>query len=466
VRRLLMPIVALAVLPAALASAASGPAGRPTVTVGQNGNEPLVRSAPDGTLYISALQHLYVSRDGGASWKQSPGSVLSQQANLASDSSIAIDKRGRLYQTFDYPYAGNTAVCTSDDRAETFSCNPAVLPGGTDRMWIALKDDATSYLVTNELLYQTVFATSTDRGATYVPGQTGTPLADPTDGPLLVSPTTGAVVQPIIDNVTNQTATTNFESGPGLLRVYDPTATVGAATTRPIPVLAGGALPGAAYGKDGTLYVTSERATRVKGRIVHVGVQVVRSRDDGRTWTALPIIPGTTSGTSTFVAVGAGAAGHVGLVFYRSAVAGDPGALPAAASWDVVYAETHDALAAVPTWDLRVVDRKVHRGVICATAGCLASGRFAGDFIDTSFDSADHPLIAWVRETGEGQSQLRFAGAQGGSVPVVAPRKPVLPPISHPPGGALAATGAAGGVAALALGLLGVGAVLRRRTRS
>jgi hypothetical protein len=31
--------------------------------------------------------------------------------------------------------------------------------------------------------------------------------------------------------------------------------------------------------------------------------QIARSRDDGKTWTVLPMIPGTTTGTSTFVVI-------------------------------------------------------------------------------------------------------------------------------------------------------------------
>ncbi|MDQ1747934.1 MAG: hypothetical protein QOD07_2197 [Frankiaceae bacterium] len=376
---------------------------RPAVTIGADGNEPLIRSAPDGTLYVSALQHLYVSRDAGRHWTQSAGSPYSTTLNQNSDSSIQVDAKGRLYMTFDWPYAGATAVCTSDDHATTMSCDPSAIPGGTDRMWIAVASPTTSYLVTNEGLYQTVFSVSTDVANSYAPRQTtAATVADPTDGPLLVSPTTGAVVQPIIDNLTNQTATDNFESGTGVLRVFDPSATGTPANVSkyPIPLTAGGALPGAAYGKDGTLYVTAEKAIRGNGgKIVGVGVQVARSRDDGKTWTVLPMIPGTAKGTSTFVALGAGKAGHVGLVFYRASVAGNPGTVPASTHWDAVYAESTDALSAHPHWTLTTVDEDAHVGVICATAGCLGSGRFAGDFLDTTFDAKDRPQIVWMRDT-------------------------------------------------------------------
>ena len=75
----------------------------PPVTVGTKGNEPIVAAAPDGTLYISALQHIYRSTDAGTTWTELPGTPLSSTVNLASDSSIAVDPGNRLYFTFDYP---------------------------------------------------------------------------------------------------------------------------------------------------------------------------------------------------------------------------------------------------------------------------------------------------------------------------------------------------------------------------
>src|SRR5438105_4741762 len=57
-----------------------------SVTVGTLGNEPLIAIAPDGTLYISALQHLYKSINGGATWVAVVGPPESEQLNVASDS--------------------------------------------------------------------------------------------------------------------------------------------------------------------------------------------------------------------------------------------------------------------------------------------------------------------------------------------------------------------------------------------
>ena len=127
---------------------APGVASAP-VTVGTLGNEPVVTIAPDKTLYISALQHLYRSTDGGSSWTNLPGPPESQ-VNLNTDSSISVAPNNRLYFTFDYPYAGTTGVFTSDDKGETWSGDPAVVPGGTDRMWVVAPSNSAAYEVTNQ----------------------------------------------------------------------------------------------------------------------------------------------------------------------------------------------------------------------------------------------------------------------------------------------------------------------------
>src|SRR5438309_1327623 len=62
------------------------------VTVGIDGNEPIIKVAPDGTMYISALEYLYISRDHGRTWFQTPGTIYNNPVyqrgvNFNSDSS-------------------------------------------------------------------------------------------------------------------------------------------------------------------------------------------------------------------------------------------------------------------------------------------------------------------------------------------------------------------------------------------
>src|SRR3954451_8605287 len=77
------------------------PTPAPTpVTVGIHGNEPIVAAAPDGTLYISALQHIYRSPDSGATWTELLGPIDASSLNLNSDSSMSVDPGNRLYFAF------------------------------------------------------------------------------------------------------------------------------------------------------------------------------------------------------------------------------------------------------------------------------------------------------------------------------------------------------------------------------
>lgn len=409
----LLALAAAALAAAGPVSTAAGAAliGSP-VTVGTQGNEPIVKQAPDGTLFISALQHLYVSRNHGATWTQAPATVFNGAANLASDSSIDVDPGGRLYFTFNYPYAGNVAVCLSDDDARSFTCNPAVLAGGNDRQWITAPSRDAAYLTTNEALYDTIFFTSSDRGATFVPRSHTDSLLNPNDGPLVRSPIDHDVYQPFVNNASNQSATDEELSGPLVIHAWDPTSPF-TEHERSTPLLAGAALNDLAITPDGTFYLVSEGVSgkTASGTITGKNVLLARSSTRGLSWTVLPPLPGTSTGTAAFSWVAAGANGHVGVLYYYTPVGGRADSVNG--TWSVKWAETYNAEAAQPTWTVQTVESNVHTGPICSTAGCTGSARFAGDFITAVFDSAGVPRLSYVRQaTVNGQlvSQIRYAG--------------------------------------------------------
>lgn len=409
-------VAGVAALAPAAGHAQSGvtPLGAP-VTVGANGNEPIVKVAPDGTLYISALEWLYSSVDGGAHWKPAPGNVLlnSQSnggVNLNTDSSIDVDPGGRLYLTFDTPYAGTTTTCYSDDRAQTLTCNPTTLPGGTDRMWLTAPSTSAAYLTSNEGLYHTLFFTSSDRGQTYTLAKSTDSPLNPNDGPPILAPHSSLVFQPFVDNASNQSAVDEEMSGAVKLHVWD------ASSSSPVPaaeittpLVAGAALTDAAFTPDGTLYVVSEDPrTDSGGNVIGKDVQVIRSSDRGATWTKLPPLPGTTTGTAAFSWLAAGADGHVGVVYYQTPVGGRADAVNG--TWDARWAETTDAESAAPQWTTGTLDTAVHSGAMCTTAGCTGSNRFAGDFLGATFDAAGGAHVTWVRETKGGGTEVRYAG--------------------------------------------------------
>src|SRR5436309_4213610 len=93
--RSLLPFTIL--LATTLGSSIVLPVSADPITVGTQGNEPLIAVAPDRTIVISALQYLYASTDGGQSFFPVARPPFASQLNLASDSSINFDPQGRLY---------------------------------------------------------------------------------------------------------------------------------------------------------------------------------------------------------------------------------------------------------------------------------------------------------------------------------------------------------------------------------
>lgn len=391
-----LPRFATTIFSAAAAFICTSLALAAPVTVGVHGNEPLITVAPDGTLYISALQHLYRSTNQGATWTELPGPIYASTLNLNSDSSISVDPGNRLYFTFDYPYAGSTAVCTSDDHGETWTCNPAVVPGGTDRMWTLAPSTSAAYEVTNEGLYETTFLASSDRGLTWVPRAVGSGLLEPQTGPLLQKPCSKFVVQ--ITKVSGQLE----------LYVYDPaspTSLISAvrATGLQEPL----ALPGAAFGLDGTLYAASEEPNPKGGR----QVVIARSSDEGVTWTKLAPIPQTTTGTAIFTWAAASEPGHAGVLYYYTPDNGDPGVMNA--TWSAVWAESFNADSASPDWVVTTVEQNVHQGPICIAAGCSGTNRFAGDFISSIIDSSGAAHLTWMAQAnGTGATSIHYTRVQ------------------------------------------------------
>jgi hypothetical protein len=367
----------------------------------------LITAGPDGTLYISALQHIYRSTDGGASWTELPGSTYSSSLNLNSDSSISVDPGNRLYMTFDYPYAGTTALCTSDDHGDTWACDPAVVPGGTDRMWVLAPSTTAAYEVTNQGLYETAFLQSSDRGTSWVPRAVASGLLEPQSGPLLQKNCSSDVLQPIKVYGTAPSDIPELK-----IYVYHPASTASIISdVRPTGLSLPFALPGAALGRDGELWTSTEEANGSGG----TQVVVARSTDEGVTWTHLPAIPQTSSGTSIFSWVAAGAPHHVGVLFYHTPDNGDPSTLTTA-TWSTMWAETFNADSPAPTWSVTTIETPIHLGPICIAASCSGTNRFAGDFISAIIDATDAAHLTWMsQENGTGAISIRYAKLLSGA---------------------------------------------------
>jgi len=391
-RTLPVVLAAAACLAAAAAVPASGASRSPAVvTVGTEGNEPLVAVAPNGTIYISALQFVYRSTDHGAHFTAIPLPVESGVTEYKTDSDIAVSPSGTLYYTFDWPYAGSTSVCTLGNQSQSWSCSAAAFPGSSDRMWVTAPTSTEGLFVTNAGAYLPVLSRSTDGGATWTPGEQGASGVGNAYTGRPVAQATGPVFQPVNAN------------GHVELNVYDRAGSPGAKSgliDTGLPSAFTG--PSAGMTPDGTLYVASEAANPAGGR----GVVLARSRDHGKTWTRLPSLPGTGSGTSIFTAVATGPNGHVGVLAYWSPESHAPDAISSKATWYAVYLDSPNANAANPRWRRTVLEKLHHTGVICRGLGCdidvngvvpqHTASRFAGDFLGAAMDRHGVSYLAWM----------------------------------------------------------------------
>jgi hypothetical protein len=397
-----------------LAQSDAAPAAPASVTVGNDGNEPLVRVSPDGrTIYVTALQFVYVSRDAGATFEQFQDLVLGGPATSYADSSLDVADDGTVHVAINYPFTGTVAACVSTNEARSFACNPGVVPGVNDRQWVVADGPSRTYLTANVGLYETVLFTSPD-GLAFAPGKAVEAELAPSTGSPVVLPG-GHLVQPFIDD--GSTGYGPDDGGvelSGPLSIYDwqPQEQALHPVVRRSPLLAGTGLPSLAATPDGTAYLVSEGISRRlrddsgTARVAGKDVRVARTRDRGRSWRVLPPLPGTSNGTAAMSGIAAGRDGHVGVVYYRTARGSSAGT--ATGTWDVLWAETRNANAARPHWRTTVVERGVHRGPICSHSNCVNGGGFAGDFISAHIDSRGGAHLVYARGVPGGNSEIRY----------------------------------------------------------
>jgi hypothetical protein len=351
------------------------------VSVGTTGNEPGLVEAPDGTLYINALANIYRSIDDGKTWTLQPIPLIAKTV-LASDSSTSVSPNGTLYYTFDYPYAGNTAVCTSADKAETWTCNPAVAPGGTDRMWVTAPGNDEAYETTNEGLYQTAFLASNNAGTTWTVSQLSDETLEPDTGPLFK---VGNTILQVVDSGGMQVY--RYAVGVNLVPSLVGTVPTGVGSTE--------ALPSSTVDTAGNFYLAGNATNSTNG----LSIQVARSTDQGQTYTILPTIPQTSTGTATFISIAAGKPGHLAVVYYYT-TANVPSTASANVPWSAQVAETYDAFDAIPVWTVTTLESLVHTGGMCANVSCSGDTRYSGDFITALIDQNEHLNVTWMDEPG------------------------------------------------------------------
>jgi len=339
------------------------------VKVGSDGFEPVTRVGPDGTVYIAALQYVWVSHDNGTTFHSVP--ATGGLPIYASDSALAVSPTGQAYITFDWPYAGHTAVCTSTDRGESWSCVPIAVPGATDRMWILAPTPEDAYLITGQTLDRPTFAATHDAGKTW---------AITSFDPQTSSQGSDLAWDPVHHLVLEGAST----SGDWGVRSWDPSGKfLGTKEMRlrtPEPVMAVDA--------EGTWW-----AVACANDTGPCGLAAARSTDEGATWTRFPL---RTQHNVELPFVTVGRDGRVALAWYESA---GTDASDAANQWRVVVAQTSDGGA---SWSQAVVsgEKPVHTGAMCSSVSCLGEDRFAGDFLGLAYGPDSTLHATWMRQVG------------------------------------------------------------------
>lgn len=342
---------------------------RAAVKVGEQGNEPVIRVAPDGTVYIAALQYLYVSRDNGTTFK--PADFKGQLPVYASDSALAVAPDGRVYIAFDWPYAGHTAVCTSARAGQPFSCVPVAVPGFTDRMWILAPTAKDVYLITGQTLDRPTFATSHDAGQTWtITYYDWTYEAQGED----------LVWDPIAKEIVEAASS---PAGPGWgVRTFKPDGSFIGFRKLDLPEPPAQSLNIDAAGTWWAVTCTSNEPPCLPA--------VARSDDRGGSWTVAPIPFAGKTWLLPFLT--AGAAGRVALAWYETNASS---ADDASAQWRVSIARTSDGA----TWATQTLtDQPVHTGAMCKAVNCLGDNRYAGDFLGLAFDANGDTHATWIRQ--------------------------------------------------------------------
>jgi hypothetical protein len=393
------------------ASAGAATFGSPVVVSDDNGGEPGIDVATDGTIYVNAPAGLlsslpgsaswvYRSDNGGQSWTKMPAGM---RANLpgGGDSDISLDpSTGKIYMTD--LWLGSSTVSTSTDKGQTWTANPIEGTPIQDRQWISTPGGGIAYHLTHQIPTGLVVSKSIDGGLSYPIRTVG---ATPVDQTGCICPPGNLISQAgggllgTSDKVGFVYATSsggvNFARSTNGAATFTQ-ATVGPAssadTTQAFPVVAdgGGGRLAAVW-----MAIQGGRST----------VLEATSTDWGATWSAPKTI--VSAGTSVYPWVAASGQ-KVAVSLYHTDGVGEPGTVPESAQWFERYLESTDGGQTFSA--LQTVDpTAVKSGPICTSGTGCNGDRELLDFQSDTLDGAGRANLAYTRSIdGVSDTQVRF----------------------------------------------------------
>jgi hypothetical protein len=430
-------LAALAAAPSARAAAGLPIGFAPPVFVDESlaGGEPLVSADPaHGTLIYTAHEgttHLYRdgitypldfglnyrnqvniwwSADNGKTWNRDDLATFQgttpDKSQGFSDPDLAEDEGGRFYNTgIDL---ANDALFSTSDGGKTWDKGTAQCHPG-DRPWLAGGKKDQAWLATNTVegsgSGHQVFETK-DGGSTC--STTGIPdtgtTADGLDytgnGKIFYDHQRGQLIEPV--NFTS--GGDNKFVGVGIAKPTDAKFTPYKAAPTPAGVFAH--WPSMAIDSAGNVYLTWDTNDRQQGTTGGCTgespgsnyVEMVASRDGGRTWGTPVILAHPSGGRAFWPWMVAGGPGRVNVVWYQSPKLTDPDCQGTAVS--AYSAQVFDATSADPQVTVKdVIGRPVHGEDTTICQGgttCVATGqdRRLGDFFTNGIDAKGCVLVA------------------------------------------------------------------------
>jgi hypothetical protein len=400
----------------------AAPKTMPSVMLGPGAGEPNIAVAPDGTVYVTPIDHVYRSSDGGKSFTD----LGTTKTDGHGDGDIAVDSTGRVHWLGLFGKAGAIPYQSSTDQGQTWSkaidlSSPTFKTTdgtGSDREWIDTTPDGWVYTAWRDSAQSgtIAFRASPDLGATWLKLVTISP--DHLTGPLVHGPVAGTAYipftvydgagdAPVVGSVANNfhfeiAATADHGATWSVHPVLRPdqAAAMG-------PVDEGSAIfPVAAVDDGGTVYMAwavpqPTQGVQAPRTVSRFGVYLTHSGDNGVTWSD-PILVSDPAHVSLEPFLAAGAPGHLALVWYENTLGNPSDNVPDL--WNVKLWESGDAdLGAAAHHQLvQLNGQPNHIGSVCTVGGgCLAGGdRSLLDYFEVAIQPNGQPIATWSSSVG------------------------------------------------------------------
>jgi len=377
------------------------PKVRPALKLGAGAGEPNIAVGPDGTIYVTPIDVVYRSTDGGKSF------TTQGKTEGHGDGDIAVDGAGRLHWLGLFANDAPIPYQVSKDGGKTFS-KPVDLSDkkGSDREWLDARPEGVLYASWRHNNRTIQFRMSPDNGTTWGPLRTMSP--DAVGGPVIHGPHRGEVYEAMTTFGTGAVAATSgakiqiarsLDDGVTwkLQDVYVPPQSlqfglVGFPTS---------IFPVAAADESGHLYVVFSADQRLvplaaPKPAARFGVYLTTSKDQGATWSP-PVLLSDPEKAAVMPWVAAGARGRIAVTWYENVYGLPSDQVPD--EWHVMLRESITADSAPGEGlTVRLTTQPNHIGSVCtAGTGCIAGGdRSLLDFFEVAITPQGQPVVTWV----------------------------------------------------------------------